>query len=690
MLNTNPRFTHLFRPGRIGSLELKNRIVMAPMGTYLAGRDGLVTERLKAYYAERARGGAGLIIVEVAAVDHPRGRGMTRQLGISDDKFIPGLADLAETVHKHGSKVGIQLHHAGRIAAPFLSGGYEAVAPSVIPLIPKELGFTRSLTLEDISQMVRCFALAAGRARQAGLDGVEIHAGHGYLISEFLSRSSNQRQDAYGGDLDNRARFLLEIISAVRGAVGKDYPVWCRLDGREYSIENGIIPEEALETAQMAEKAGIDAIHVTGYGGSDNVHFTEAPLVYKPGFLVPLARGIKQAVKIPVIAVGRINPEMGEQILRRGEADFIAMGRQLIADPELPQKLASEQTEAIRKCIYCYSCVHQIFVRNNICCAVNPAAGKESEPPPQPPDKVKKVLVIGSGPAGMEAARAAAIRGHTVTLCEKGQRLGGSLFFAAVVRQENEELLQYLVKQIDLLKVAVRTGVTVIPEMVRQIKPDALILASGAVRRNPAIPGIDSRRVINGDDLRQMLGEDPHGNMPFGLTWSQKAVFLPGRWLLRAFNSPSAIRRLSRLWMPLGREVVIIGGGLVGCELAGFLGERGRKVTVLEEGDQLAAEMPLPQKWILMAQLERLGTSLLTGVKCQEITSQGVRIPTGDGASRVIAAGSVIIAAGTEPDPGMLKAFEGSAPEIYVAGDCSKICLIKDSIADGARVGTAL
>jgi len=690
MPSKNPHYKNLFTPGRIGSLEINNRIVMAPMGTYLAGRDGMVTERLKAYYAGRARGGAGLIIVEVAAVDHPRGRGMTRELGLSDDKFIPGLADLAAEVHRHGARIGIQLHHAGRIAAPFLSGGHEAVAPSVIPLVPRELGVTRALTLEEIKNLVRCYALAAGRAKQAGLDGVEIHAGHGYLISQFLSRSSNLRQDAYGGDLKNRARFFLEIIAAVREVVGRDYPVWCRLDGQEYEIENGITREEALETARMAEQAGVDAFNKTGYGGSDNVHFTTAPLVYEPGFLAPLAKGIKQAVRLPVMAAGRITPEAGEKILRQGEADFIVMGRQLIADPDLPHKLAAGETEAIRKCIYCYSCVHQIFVRSNICCAVNPSVGKESEPVPGQPERIKKVLVIGGGPAGMEAARTAALRGHQVTLCEKGVRLGGSLSWAAVVRPENEDLLNYLVKQLENLKVTLNTCVRVTPEMVKEIRPDVLILATGALRRNPDLPGADSPQVINGDDLRQMLGEAQPGIRPLRLTRAQKLVLWTGRAWLKVFYSPSVIRRLSRIWMPLEKEIAIIGGGLVGCELAGFLAERGRKVTVLEESDQVASEMPLPQKWRLMYHLEKMGAKLLTGIKCREITPQGVKIAGADGVKRLVSAGTVIIAAGTEPDPEGLKAFEGLAPEVYAAGDCSKISLIRDSVAEGARIGGML
>ena len=238
----------------------------------------------------------------------------------------------------HGAKSAIQLHHGGRIAAPFLSGGHEAVAPSTIPLIPKELGNARELTVPEIEALVQCFAAAAQRAKQAGIDGVEIHAGHGYLIEEFLSRSSNFRRDNYGGNLENRLRFLLEIVHTVRQAVGPEYPVWCRIDGREYDIENGITSEESREIARRLELAGIDALNVSGYGGSFGAGFTVAPLVYRPCYLMPEIENIKQAVEIPVIAAGRIGLEQAEKILRQGSADFIAMGRPLLADPRTPSE----------------------------------------------------------------------------------------------------------------------------------------------------------------------------------------------------------------------------------------------------------------------------------------------------------------------------------------------------------------
>jgi 2,4-dienoyl-CoA reductase-like NADH-dependent reductase (Old Yellow Enzyme family)/NADPH-dependent 2,4-dienoyl-CoA reductase/sulfur reductase-like enzyme len=679
-------FQQLFNPGRIGQCELKNRIVMAPMGTYLANRDGTIPERLKKYYEERAKGGAGLIIVEVAAIDYPRGRGMTRQIGISEDRFIQGLGELAEAVHRHEAKVAIQLHHAGRIAAPFLSGGYEAVGPSVIPLIPRELGVTRELTADEIGHLIQCYAAAAVRARIAGLDGVEIHAGHGYLISQFLSRSTNGRQDQYGGDLANRARFLLEIIRETRKQVGATFPVWCRLDGQEFSIENGITREEASQIAQMAVSAGMDALHISGYGGSDNVHFTEAPLVNEPGYLLPLARDIKKTVKAPVIAVGRISPEFGERILSQNQADFIAFGRPLIADPEMPNKLMAGKSEDIRRCIYCYSCVHQIFVRNNISCSINAAAGKESEAEPQPPGQIKKVLIIGGGVAGMEAARVAASRGHRVVLYEKENRLGGSLIYASIIRRENEELVKYLVSQIRKLGVQIKLGENITPGSIEQLKPDVIIVATGGLRTRSITPGIENRNVIDGNDLRHLLNGNISGDAFNKFSFSQRTILRIGRILVRPLSNTGILEQISRWWMPLGRRIIILGGGLVGCELALFLAERGRIVTVLERSEQTASEMALPMKWIVLNKLKQHGVDIITKANFNEVNDRGIYITDVTGQTSLIEADILIEADGIEPDREMVAAFQGRAPEVYAVGDCSKLSLIKDSIADASKI----
>lgn len=690
MRNRDPQFKELLKPGRIGQLEISNRIVMAPMGTYLAGRDGLITERLKRYYEERAKGGAGLIIAGVGAVDHPRGRVMTRQVGISDDKFIPGLLELAKVVHSHGAKIGIQLQHGGRIAAPFLSGGHEAVSASAVPLVPKELGTARELTVPEINRLVQCFGRAAEIVQKADIDGVEIHAGHGYLINQFLSRSTNKRQDNYGGSLENRARLLMEIIQAVREKVGNNYPVWCRIDGQEFFIENGITRYEAREIARMAQNAGADAIHVSGYGGSEGINFTVAPLVYTPGYLVPLAREIKRLLKIPVITAGRISPEQGENILRNNDADFIAMGRPLIADPELPHKLADGYRNDIRKCIYCYTCVHQIFVRNSVCCAINASAGKESESEPGPIEKIKKILVVGGGPAGMEAARVAALRGHQVTLYEKEKRLGGSLIFASIVRKENKEAIDYLVNQIKILNVKVILGINFTPDIIEQLKPDAVILATGVTWRSPQIPGIETKKVIDGDNLRQMLSGHITESTACKLTFGQKAILYSFSRIFRPLLNPSTIRNLTKFWMPLGRRVTIIGGGLVGCELAAFISERGRKVTILESGEQLAPEMALPLRWIVMETLNTNQVTMLAGVTCDEVTPEGMLITTKEGLKKTIEADTIIIATGTEPDNGLLTILQNKVPEVFLVGDCSKIGFIKDAIADGFKVASEI
>jgi len=684
----SPDFSHLLSPGKIGHLELRNRIIMSPMGTYLGGRDGTVTERMKKYYEARARGGASLIIPGVAAVDFPRGKVMSRQIGISDDKFLPGLSELAASVHAHGAKIALQLQHGGRIAAPFFNNGVESVAPSVIPLVPSKLGMTHELTKDEIKQLVISFASAAGRAQKADIDGVEIHAGHGYLVNEFLSLSSNHRQDEYGGDLQNRARFLLEIIRAVRETVGPNYPVWCRIDGKEYGIEKGITEEEARETALLLSEAGIDALNVSGYGGSEGPGFTVAPLVYRPGELVPLARRIKKLVKIPVITAGRIDPEMGEKIVKEGDADFIGIGRQLIADPDLPEKLVQGRFQDIRKCIYCYTCVHQIFVRSNICCAVNPLAGKESEIAQKPTEAPKKVLVVGGGPAGLEAAVTAASRGHRVTLQESEKYLGGSVYFASILRRENRDLINHLSNQSRKSGVKVVTGSSFRKETLSDTRPDVLIMATGAMHAGLNIPGANGPGVIDGFALRRLLAGQLSPDTTGGLSRSQQTLLTIARNLFPFLMSPDKIRVLSKLWMPAGKRVAVLGGGLVGFELALFLAERGRSVTIVESSDQLATEMALPMKWLIEQKLEEFNTQILIQSSCERIRKGEIEVRTKE-SLKTIKVDTVIVATGLEPDND-LKKEQFPVPEMLAVGDCAKISYIKDSIADGFKAGSSI
>jgi len=488
----------LLEPSRIGQMKLRNRIVMPPMVTQYGDAKGFVTERARNYYEARARGGAALIIIEATYV-HPGGQPFANQLGISDDKFIPGMSELTQAIHRHGARAAIQLHHGGRTAKPELTG-MQPIGPSPIAVPGREA--PRELSVAEIAENVAHFARAALRARKAGFDGVEIHGAHGYLVHQFLSRSSNKRQDSYGGDLPNRARFFVEIIKATREAVGNDYPVWCRLSGKEYGVEEGTTLEETQETARIAQEAGIDAIHVSASGPGAPNNLTSPKFV--PGVIIDLAEGVKKAVSIPVIAVGKITPDAAETILAEGRADLIAMGRALLADPELPNKVASGRLEDITPCINCYGCRDDLWTNVlGIRCHVNATLGREAETKIIPSEKPGKVLVVGGGPAGMEAARVAAIRGHKVTLCEKASHLGGQLIQAATPPHKDSIgfLINYFQTQLRKLNVKVELNKKATSAMVEELNPDVLVIATGLNPFIPEIPGIDKAHVVQAGDV---------------------------------------------------------------------------------------------------------------------------------------------------------------------------------------------
>ena len=699
--------------GRIGPIRLRNRIAMAGMGVEVCEDDGFVGDRMVAYYEERARGGVGLVITEVGAVAYPKGATTAHQIGLSHDKYIPGLTKLAEAVHRHGAKVAGQLVHHGKVARLDTIQGREVLMPSkpafrgamdmMSDLAPDEVQALlkafgggapkiRPASKDDIGWLVEQFAAAAGRLQQAGFDGVELHAAHGYILSEFLSPAWNRREDEYGGSRENRARLLQEVIRACKQRTGDDFAVWCRMDAQEFRTRGGITLEDAKLTARLAEEAGADAINVSAYADSTSGGaFTEAPLVHEPAGYVANARAIKACVEVPVIAVGRIEPDVGNDLIRDGGADIIAMARKMLADPHVARKICDDRLEDVRPCVYCYTCVEQPFFDRRVKCAVNPVVANELElhdVESRVAEQPRRVVVVGGGPAGQEAARVAALRGHNVTLLEKASQLGGTLRFASLVYEPNERLLRWLGRQVEQAGVDVRLETEATPDFVRGLAPDVLLLALGARRAAPEIPGIDADHVFDGDDLRALLTGE-------GAEQASGKLSLAGRLAVRAgrvagvTSDPSKLRQASKAYMPVGNKVCVIGGGLVGCELAEFLAERGRRVTVLEESDTLAREMALPRRWRVLEDLRREGVELVKSVQISEIGSKSVFYQA-EGEEREVTAETVIVATGLHANEELAARFQGLAERVEILGDCSGVSYIEGAIHDGFRAGASI
>lgn len=702
-------YSVLLSPGKIGTLELKNRIIMAPMGSNLSEADGHCGERIQAYYEARAAGGAGMVIMGVAAIAWPDGACNPNQVAISSDEFLPGLKALTDRVHAHGAKAAVQLQHAGKVAVRDVAAGRPQLVPSIPKsksgdmmeaLTPEETGaFVASFTQkgakveykvaskEDIQWLVNQFAEAADRAKRAGFDGVEIHAGHGYIISGFLSPNTNQRDDEYGGSLENRARLLCEVIAAVKERVGSGFPVWCRLDAHEFRVESGIRLDDAVVAAQMAQQAGADAIHVSAYADPTlGIAFTEAPLVQQEEGFVPFAQAVKDAVNVPVIAVGRIEPERANKLIEGGIFDFVAMARKLLADPELPNKLAQNTPADIRPCIYCYTCVSQIFINNPLRCAVNPRTGHEVERVITPAEKPKSVLVVGGGPAGLEAARVAAMRGHTVTIAEQGKRLGGTVFFAAIAYPPNGKLIENQIHQVQQLGVEIKLKTEVTPEWVQAQAPDAVIVATGALRDAPPIRGGNRSHVFDGDQLRKLMtGEDARVAKAKLRGWQRFMMWLGG--LFGLTRTPERVHRFSHIWMPVKRQVAIIGGGLVGLELAEFLAHRGREVVVLEEGETLGAELALVRRWRILHELRAAGVMLVKQAQVKSIEPDHVIYNTGGDTPQTVSADTVIIARGARENHSLARRLMDAGVDVIEAGDGHQLGYIEGAVRSGFDAG---
>ncbi len=704
-------YSNLMSPGRIGTMELKNRILLAAMGSEYCEKDGTCTERVWDYYEARARGGCGLLVLETSSVAWPAGNGMPRTIGFSEDRFLPGLEELTRRVHQHGGKIAVQLNHSGKMAQEDVSAGRQVMVPSVPPrargdliaaLTQQEMGTFISamgpdgkgprfhpVTAEDIARLVQFFASAAGRAKRAGFDAIEIHGGHGYLISSFLSPHYNTRDDEYGGPLENRARLMQQVIRAIKAEVGQDYPVFIRIDAKEYRIKGGITPEDSVRTAQLAVEAGADAIHVSAYGhGLSGIAFTEAPLVHDPAGLVPFAIAVKKAVSVPVIAVGRIEPEVADQGIGAGEYDFVAMGRKLLADPDLPNKLAAGKPETIRPCIYCYVCVSKIFLNQAMCCASNPGVGREQLLDTMTvTDKPKRIAVVGAGPGGLEAARVLALRGHQVTLWDRAKDLGGTARIAALPYEPNGRLVKWLSEAVRAQPIDIRLDTAVSVDMLAHEKPDHVVVATGALREAPDVPGAELDTVFDGNRLRAVLmGGDPGATR--GLSALQKLIVATGR-LTGITRHIDLLRFGSKFWMPMGKRIVLVGGGLVGLELAEFLIERGREVVVLEPSPNLGAEISLIRRARVLHGLREHKVRMEVNADIREITTSTVSFVQ-DGESKTVGCDNVIISMGAAPNPSLLDELTQRGMAATAIGDCKEVGYIEGAMLTGREIGVAL
>lgn len=711
-------YSHLLSPISIGPMALRNRIVMAPMGVEIVDSDGTANEGIVRYYEERARGGVGLIITEVCAISYPGGANSVHQLGLSDDAFVEPLRLLTSEVQQHGAKIAVQLVHHGKVSRVDTAKGNDVLVPSipewhgslsmVQDLTGAELGLMagangggmpkyKAMTTDDIAQITDDFVSAARRAKEAGFDGVEIHGAHGYLLSGFLSKQWNTRDDEYGGSIENRARFLCEVLRAVRAEVGDDMAMWCRLDALEYATPNGIVFEDAEIAAQLAVEAGADAIHLSAYGDMTSASaFTEGTLPHREAKHSALSGRLKKKVDVPVIGVGRIQPHTGDEMIAHGKADLIAMGRQMLADPATAKKLTEGREADVRPCINCYTCVAQPFFDQRVRCAVNPVLAHEvelREVERTTADTSKSVVIVGGGPAGMEAARVAATRGHTVTLFEASPHLGGALRFASLVYEPNLRLLTWLTGQMASLGIDVRLSTPATPEAISALRPDVTIVATGAARERSSIPGADRRLVTDGDDLRALLtGSGDVAGATKKLPVFGRLAATAGR-RLGLLDDPERLAKLTEHYMPIGKRVAIVGGGLVGIELAEFLVDRDRTVTVFETAADLAPEMAHPRRWRVLTDLRDHGAELLTEVEVTEITDDAVHYrPAGDesGPSAALEVDSVVIATGLIADESIADTFRDAGFDPVVIGDCTGVGYLEGAMHDGFHAGHAV
>jgi len=641
------KYPYLFETGNIGKVTLNNRIVMAPMGTpAMTGVDGTFSERVIDHYERRAMGRVGLIItglnfvnskVEPLEID-----GQSSNVTFDSLWKARNFVQLTERVHDYGSKIFAQLTAGfGRVFPKrFLDrGGIECIAPSPVRLFWRPDMVAREMTKEEIETIVASFGKAAEIARESMFDGIEIHGHEGYLIDQFMSEVWNRRDDEYGGDFERRMNFPLSIIRTVRKAAGRDFPIIFRL-GLDHKFSGGRTVGEGIRIIKTLENEGVSALHVDA-GCYDSWHWPHPPIYQPPGCMVDMAETAKSHVSLPIIAVGRLGyPEIADRVLKERRADFIAMGRPLLADPDLPAKAARGEAEEIRPCIGCHDCLERLRSSQSISCAVNPQCGDERRLTLYSTSNRKRVMVIGGGVAGMEAARVCAVRGHTVDLYEKTDRLGGILKLASsnCLKQDLKRFMDYQVGQVQkTADLHIRMNTEVTEEIIRTERPDLLFLATGSEPvKGAGIQGIDKLAFLTAEDVYE------------------------GR-------------------IPDGSRVVVIGGGSVGCEVAHYLADQNFQVTVLEMRSGMAADLFSANREMLLQELERRNVQLVTNAKVERVTSE--EVVTAVGADhKTFGYDLLVLCIGRSAVDKLAEAARRLVKEVYVIGDCRSPRKIKHAI----------
>lgn len=642
---------HLLSPVKIGSLTIPNRLVMPPMGTALGNPDNTVSDANLAYLKRRAQGGAGLIITEITHV-HPLGSYGPGFLGVWDDKFISGLGKLADVVHAQGSKIAMQLHHTGRENFLLLSEN-KSVGPSAIPsYVYGFLGAPREMTLEEIEETIAAFGSAAVRAQKAGFDAVELHGAHGYLLMQFLSANCNQRLDQYGGDFRGRSRFMIECLREVRKQVGPDFPISIRISGEE-GIKNGYTISDMQTIIPDLVSAGADMINVSfGTHGSPEVNIDtpnpSAPVEYAPGFKAHLARKIKEVTNVPVVSVGRyVDPYAMDEVIARGDADFVAVARQHLADPDFLKNAREGHPEDTLECLACnQGCIEGLTLElHAVRCAINPQTGQELLWPAGPAPVIRNVWVVGGGPGGLTAAFEAARLGHQVTLFEQDEETGGNVRYAAKAphKEVYGRYIKTLTANCKKKGVEIQTNTVVTEAMIEAGKPDAVILAIGAGKSACPVEGINASVVC---DAWQIL------------------------------DGEVAPRD----------HVVIIGGGLVGMETADFLRERGIKdITLVEMLPGSPVQELAAHGFMLHQRLRAAGIKLMFGATVNRITEGSVIVTQNGEESTLEPVHQVIVAIGMTPRNTLKDMLAKKGIRHFIIGDAVSPRRIIEATTDGAN-----